>query len=145
MNIEKLIINYLSAQLHVPVYGDVPNLGTEAEFVTVEKVGSSERDHVCKSSLAVQSWSTSRAKAAELNETAKSAMRSAVLLQYLAGAPNTAKAFCVCPLGNEYPVASARALSTIVKFGSLTQGRGMRNHSFRNWFIIVPAKPTVIM
>ena len=80
MNIEKLIINYLSAQLAVPVYGDVPNLDTEAEFVTVEKVGSSERDHVCKSSLAVQSWSTSRAKAAELNETAKSAMRSAVLL-----------------------------------------------------------------
>lgn len=80
MNIEKLIINYLSAQLAVPVYGDVPNLGTEAEFVTVEKVGSSDRNHVCKSRLAVQSWSTSRAKASDLNETAKSAMRSAVLL-----------------------------------------------------------------
>ena len=26
---------------------------------------------------------------------------SAVLLEYLAGAPKTAKAFCVCPLGKE--------------------------------------------
>ncbi len=31
-------------------------------------------------------------------------------------------------------MAWARALSTMVKSGSRTQGRGIRNSSFRNWF-----------
>ena len=40
------------------------------------------------------------------------------------------------------PVAAARALSTMVKFGSRIQGLGMRNHSFINWLQMVPRKPT---
>mgnify|MGYP002418173988 CR=1 FL=1 len=37
--------------------------------------------------------------------------------------------------------STARALSTMVKSGSRTQGRGIRNSSFRNWFTTVPKKP----
>ena len=47
-------------------------------------------------------------------------------------------------LGKEYPVASARALSTMVKLGSRTHGLGTRQTSFRNWFSTVPQKAMVI-
>lgn len=53
-------------------------------------------------------------------------------------------AFWVWPLGKEYPVASARALSTMVKLGSRTHGLGTRQISFRNWFSTVPQKAMVI-
>ena len=57
-------------------------------------------------------------------------------------APKVPTAFCVCPDGNEYPVAAARAASTIVKSGSSTHGRGIRQVIFRNWFASVPKSPT---
>ena len=46
--------------------------------------------------------------------------------------PSVPTMFCVCPDGKEYPVASALAYSTMLKFGSSTHGRGMRNQSFKN-------------
>ena len=49
-----------------------------------------------------------------------------------AAAPKVLTAFCVWPDGKEYPVAAARALSTIVKSGSSTHGRGMRHAIFKN-------------
>ena len=58
--------------------------------------------------------------------------------------PKSPMAFWVWPLGKEYPVASARALSTMVKLGSRTHGLGTRQISFRNWFSTVPQKATVI-
>lgn len=69
MNIEKFMISYLSEKLDIPVYGERPNMATAPdEFVTVEKTGSSRENFVIKCDLAVQSWSTSRINAAELNE-----------------------------------------------------------------------------
>lgn len=74
MIIEKYIIAHLTAHMTVPVYGDRPNLADNDEFITVEKVGGGEKEHIKSASIAVQSWSTSRAAAAELNELVKTAM-----------------------------------------------------------------------
>lgn len=77
MSIEEVIIDYLAGELGVGVSGDVPHPMPE-EFVTVEKTGGSISDHVRSATLAVQSWSTSRAAADALNETVKAAMLTAV-------------------------------------------------------------------
>lgn len=74
MSIEDFVIQYLAEALTVPVSGDVPNLGTNEEFVTVEKLGGSMTNHIRRASIAVQSWSRSRMEACELNEMVKAAM-----------------------------------------------------------------------
>lgn len=77
MNIEAFIIDYLAEQMAVDVSGSVPH-PMPAEFVTVEKTGSSLVNRINAATLAVQSWSTSRAAAAALNELVKEAMATAV-------------------------------------------------------------------
>lgn len=83
MNIETEIIAYLAERLPVPVYGERPDLGTVDEFVTVEKTGSGYADRIHRADIAVQSWSTSRLAAAEINELVKPAMAEAVNLDYI--------------------------------------------------------------
>lgn len=78
MNIEAFIIEFLSARLDVPVSGDRPDLSTATKFVTVEKTGSNYANHISSAEIAVQSWSTSRAAASELNEKVKKAMAEAL-------------------------------------------------------------------
>lgn len=92
MSVEEFIIEYLSKRLSVPVYGDVPDLHTVNEFVTVEKIGSSVNNHIYKATVAVQSWSTSRARADALNERVKPVMAAAVELPELSR----------CQLTNDY-------------------------------------------
>ena len=58
--------------------------------------------------------------------------RSSLLPVHRAMPPYSATAFCVWPLGKEYPVAPARAGSTMVKSGSFTQGRGTQHSIFKN-------------
>ena len=77
--IEATIISYLSTALSVSVSGEIPE-PMPAVFVTVEKTGSSELDHIKKATLAVQSWSGSQAEAAALNEEVKAAMNAALTL-----------------------------------------------------------------
>lgn len=72
--IEELYINYLNEVLAVPVSGDVPDFGKVTDFVTVEKTGSGLENHIHRATIAVQSWSSSRAEAAALNEKVVSAM-----------------------------------------------------------------------
>ena len=48
----------------------------------------------------------------------------------------------VWPLGKLYPAASALADSTMVKLGSFTHGRGMRQTIFSHWLTRMPTKPT---
>ena len=59
----------------------------------------------------------------------------------MASVPNIVAADWVCPLGKEYPVAPARADSTMVKEGSSTQGLGMRKMPLSSWFITLPVSP----
>lgn len=78
MTTEEFYIAYLQAALpDVPVTGDVPSPLPET-FVTVEQVGGGRDEHIDRADLAVQSWSTSRAAAGQLNARVKAAMLASV-------------------------------------------------------------------
>ena len=79
MIIEEFIIDYLAPLLSVGVSGSVPH-PMPNEFVTVEKTGSSVNDKIDSATITIQSWSTSRAAAANLNELVKTAMAGATTL-----------------------------------------------------------------
>ena len=71
--IEKIVLDYLSAALSVPVYMEVPAKPPDV-FVLVEKTGSSRANRVNRATLAVQSWAETMPAAAALNEEAKAVM-----------------------------------------------------------------------
>lgn len=77
--IESTIIEYLSGQLTVPVYGGMPPY-PPASFVTVEKTGGRRENLLDAATLAVQSWAASIEQAAQLNEQVKAAMFDSVEL-----------------------------------------------------------------
>lgn len=79
--IEKVVFDYLSGQLDVPVFMELPEVPSESfpewpsEFVLIEKVGESVRNRIRTSSFALQSYSlTSLFKAAELDEKVREIM-----------------------------------------------------------------------
>lgn len=81
--IEQKIIDYLNNVLaRATAYGDIPTPMPDT-FVTVEKTGSYELNHIRTATLAIQSWSSSRFEAAELNEEVKTAMHNAVYLDFI--------------------------------------------------------------
>lgn len=69
--IEEIVLNYLKSVLAVSVHMEK---STEDEYVLIEKTGSGEENHVNSATIAIQSYSTSLYKAAELNEAVKVAM-----------------------------------------------------------------------
>lgn len=71
--IERTVLNYLEAQLSVPVYMEMPE-DMPASFVLVEKTGSGRDNHINRATLAIQSYAPSLEGAAELNELVKAAM-----------------------------------------------------------------------
>lgn len=75
MTILDFIIGRLGDALAVNVSGSVPHPMPD-EFVTVEQTGSSTRDLITTTTLAVQSWSTSLAAAEALNAAAEAAMKA---------------------------------------------------------------------
>lgn len=86
MNIESFIISYLLTALAttvgtttvtIPVYGDVPETLPD-QFVTVEMTGLNKQDKVSTATIAVQSWDTTRANAAALNDKVIAAMEAMI-------------------------------------------------------------------
>lgn len=74
MTIEAFIVAYLNREItDIPTSGDVPH-PLPAQFVTVEKTGERNRNHIPKAEIAVQSWAASRADAMALNERVKDVM-----------------------------------------------------------------------
>lgn len=77
MTIEEFVIDYLSAQLAaspaVGVSGSVPHPLPD-EFVTVEKTGESEANHIRTAQIHVDAWSVSRAAANALSTRVISVM-----------------------------------------------------------------------
>lgn len=71
--IEKIVRDYLSDSLSVPVYMEVPANPPDS-FVMVEKTGSSRANRINRATLAVQSWADSLLEACQLNEQVKRAM-----------------------------------------------------------------------
>lgn len=74
--IEKTVINYLRGRFPGEIIeGEVPK-GMPDRFVTVEKTGSQQLSvGLFRSTIAVQSWETSRLKAATLSEAVCKALR----------------------------------------------------------------------
>ena len=83
MTIEQKLISLLATALGagtssaIPVSGSVPH-SMPPVFVTVERTGGSETNLVPEAQIHVQSWSTTRASAAALNELVIAAMLATV-------------------------------------------------------------------
>lgn len=78
MTIEQFVIDYLEDSLGIPVSGQIPdhpNPSTDPhEFIVVQLTGSTMTDHIWESTLAIQSYSDTLAKASKLNTRAVRSM-----------------------------------------------------------------------
>ena len=72
--IEIIVREHLQELLDAPVYLEIPDDAPE-KYVTVEKTGSSETNHILSSTFAIQSRADSMYQAAALNEKVKAAMK----------------------------------------------------------------------
>lgn len=77
--IEKILIDYLSSALTVPVYMERP-VDPPAEYVIIQKTGSSKYNQICSAMVAFQSYAASLYKAATLNEAVKAAVENSIEL-----------------------------------------------------------------
>lgn len=85
MNIEAIVIDYLKSALQTDnVYGEMPD-SPAGEFFVVDKTGSSTVDHICTSTVAIQSYGDTKAEAAESNERMKRVMKDMVALDQIGG------------------------------------------------------------
>lgn len=84
MMIELIVKNWLESKLSVPVHLEEPPQ-KPAEYVLIEKTGSSERNQLGGSTVAVQSYAPSLYGAASLNELVKAAMEKIITLNEVAG------------------------------------------------------------
>lgn len=73
--IEKIILDYLSTALTVPVKMEVPE-DPPAEFCVIEKTGSDVSNYIKRATVTVQSYAASLYRAAELNEEVKATMEN---------------------------------------------------------------------
>ena len=84
--IEKILLDYLSAELpDIPVYMEVP-AHRPALFVVIEKTGSSRINHIDSATVAVQSYAATMYDAAALNERVKAAMLDSITLDSISRA-----------------------------------------------------------
>lgn len=73
MIIETVVRKYLQDALKVNAYTEKES-PMPAEYVLIEKTGSGGENFIYTAQLAIQSYSTSQAEAADLNERVKAAM-----------------------------------------------------------------------
>ena len=71
--IEKIVLDWLTANMTVPVYAEKPESAPES-YLVVNKAGSSVSNHIYSATITVQSYAPSKFEAAELNELVKTAM-----------------------------------------------------------------------
>lgn len=77
--VEKIMLDYLSANLTVPVFMEEPT-DDLTSYVLIEKTGSSETNHIPTATLAFQSYGASLYDAATLNNTVKQVVNDAIQL-----------------------------------------------------------------
>ena len=73
MIIEEIIQDYLSKKISCPVLFERPEKA-KAPYVLIEKTGSGKAEHICSSTVALQSYADSLLQAMILNEQVKEAM-----------------------------------------------------------------------
>lgn len=72
--VEKVVLDWLRAQLSVPVYMETPQT-PPGEYVLLEKTGSGITNYIDRATLAIQSISSaSLYRAGQINEMVKAAM-----------------------------------------------------------------------
>lgn len=84
--IEKIVLDYLTDQLTVPVYMEVPEGRPDERFVVIEKTGSGKSNHIESATLAIQSYAPTMYEAASLNEQVKTAMEDSIILDSISRA-----------------------------------------------------------
>ena len=77
--IEETVRNHLLTRMSVPVYIDVPAEPPES-YVSIERTGGSESEHIRYATIAIQSYGGRRLAAAELHESVMSAMKDLITL-----------------------------------------------------------------
>ena len=89
--IEKVVLDYLTAELDVPVMMETPEVPSEdfpeapGRFVVIEKVGASKENCATTASLAFQSYAESMYEAAALDEAVREAVEGIIVLNEVAG------------------------------------------------------------
>ena len=74
MNIEPVVIDYLKTELQTDsVYGEVQE-NPEEEYYVVDKTGSDAENRIITSTIAIQSYARSKARASDKNEMVKEVM-----------------------------------------------------------------------
>ena len=82
--IEQIVREYLSERMDCPVYLERPSDPPES-YVTVEKTGSSVRNHIYHATIALQSIAPTMYQASSINESIKYLMDGIVALNDIAG------------------------------------------------------------
>lgn len=89
--IEKIIYDYLTSALAVPVGLEIP-AAPPVSFAVIEKTGSGEENKIFSATVAVQSYGPTLWDAASLNEEVKAAMEQL----------DTLPEVCRCDLNSDY-------------------------------------------
>ena len=82
--IEKIIMDYLDANLGVPAYMEQPE-SKPASYVLIEKTGGGKTNQISSATIAIQSYADTFMNAASLNEEVKNAMESITELDEIGG------------------------------------------------------------
>lgn len=82
--IEIVLLNHLKEELEVPAFMEKPDNAPD-EYVLFEKTGSGRSDTMPSATFAFQSYSTTKYKAALLNEKTKDAVDKLVFLDEIRG------------------------------------------------------------
>lgn len=81
--IEKIVLDYLKSHIEYPVYMEQPKT-KPVTFVLLEKTSGGRENCLNSATIAIQSYSDTLFKAAELNETVKTTMLSIIELKEIA-------------------------------------------------------------
>lgn len=76
--IEKIVLDYLMGKLGDIVFLETPK--NKTSFILIEKIGSSHKEHIKTSTIAIQSFDKSLYKTALLNEKVKDVMNNIIEL-----------------------------------------------------------------
>ena len=76
--IEETVLNYLKYHMSVPVYGMEPQK-KDPEYVVIEKTGGSIENKIKESTIAIQSYGTSKYRACALMEEVIAAMTDGLI------------------------------------------------------------------
>lgn len=79
MMIEITVLQYLEETLQIPVYAEKPE-SPEPEYILIERTSGGYTNHICRATMAVQSYADSMLRAAQINEYVEKAMRDIISL-----------------------------------------------------------------